>query len=144
MHSILHRVTIETSPEAVYQSLVEERSLSKWWTKATASGKVGSTNCFFFGADGSHQVDMEVCELKLNELIVWKCIRGPWQATGKFAFSITPDERGAVLHFSHQGWAETDDFYQHCNTKWGFFLGISLKNYLENGTGQPHPQDPSI
>lgn len=90
------------------------------------------------------QVDMQIETLTTNELVVWQCVAGPWQETGSFIFSITPDERGAVLHFKHQGWKETDDFYQHCNCKWGFFLAVSLKSYLEKGLGQPHPQDPNI
>ncbi|WP_157828049.1 hypothetical protein [Paraglaciecola sp. MB-3u-78] len=53
-------------------------------------------------------------------------------------------KRDAVLHFNHQGWSEADDFFQHCNCKWGFFLAVSLKSYLEKGVGQPHPQDPNI
>lgn len=82
--------------------------------------------------------------LKSNELVVWHCLAGLWTETGLFTFSISPDERGAVLNFSHQGWSETNDFYQHCNSKWGFFLVVSLKSYLEKGVGQPHPNDPNI
>jgi uncharacterized protein YndB with AHSA1/START domain len=145
MHSILHRITIETSPENLYRALTTEQGLSAWWTKTKTNGdKAGSTNSFFFGPDGSHQVDMQIETLKTNEIVAWQCVAGPWSETGLFTFAITPDERGAVLHFSHQGWSETNDFYQHCNCKWGFFLAVSMKSYLEKGAGQPHPNDPNI
>lgn len=145
MHSILHRITIETTPEKLYRAITAQQGLSEWWTKTKTNGdKQGSTNSFYFGPDGSHQVDMQIQTMKSNELVVWQCVAGPWVETGVFTFAISNDERGAVLHFKHQGWNETDDFYQHCNSKWGFFLAVSLKNYLETGVGQPHPQDPNI
>jgi uncharacterized protein YndB with AHSA1/START domain len=145
MNNILHRITIETTPEKLYRAITTQQGLSAWWTKAKTNGdEQGSTNSFYFGPDGSHQVDMQIESLKTNEQVVWQCTAGPWVETGVFTFSITPDEKGAVLHFKHQGWNETGDFYQHCNCKWGFFLAVSLKSYLEKGIGQPHPQDPSI
>ncbi|MFT5434337.1 MAG: hypothetical protein ACI9OJ_005050 [Myxococcota bacterium] len=62
----------------------------------------------------------------------------------RFVFDIVEHERGAVLRLSNERWTDDGDFYMHCNAKWGFFLAVSLKKYLEDGTGQPHPQDPSI
>jgi uncharacterized protein YndB with AHSA1/START domain len=145
MHNILHRIVIETTPDKLYRALTTQQGLSAWWTKNSSNGdNVGSAISFLFGPDGSHQVDMQIKALKSNELVVWQCVAGPWTETGLFTFSISADERGAVLHFSHQGWNETNDFYQHCNSKWGFFLAVSLKSYLEIGEGQPHPRDPNI
>jgi uncharacterized protein YndB with AHSA1/START domain len=33
MTDILHRITIEASPEALYRALTEQNGLSAWWTK---------------------------------------------------------------------------------------------------------------
>jgi hypothetical protein len=87
---------------------------------------------------------MQIVSLKTHQHVTWQCVSGPWVEKGLFSFNIQADERGAVLHFKHQGWDEIDDFYQHYNSKWGFFLVVSLKGYLEQGVGQPHPQDPNI
>ncbi len=144
MHSILHKITIETEPEKLYQALTTQAGLSAWWTKATTSCEPGSIASFFFGPEGDHRVDMEICELEPNSTVTWNCVDGPWVQTGQFRLAISPDVRGTVLHFSHDGWKDTDDFYQHCNAKWGYFLAVSLKSYLESGTGQPHPADPDI
>lgn len=145
MNNILHKITIETTPELLYQALSTEDGLSAWWTKARVNNEAGAINSFFFGPEGSqHQVDMEIKALDANKLVSWQCVSGPWVETGSFNFEIEPDERGATLRFSHEGWSEPDDFYQHCNSKWGFFLTVSLKNYLEKGLGQPHPNDPNI
>ena len=87
---------------------------------------------------------MRVVALEPEKQVVWDYISGPWEQTGEFHFQITLDERGTALSFEHRDWPEADDFYAHCNTKWGFFLGISLKSYLETGEGRPSPMDPNI
>ncbi len=142
-YSIHHRVELEASPEALYAALSSQEGIASWWTPMVeAEATVGSTAAIRFG-DGKHGPDMRVDELIENERVVWTCTEGPWPGM-QFIFSIASHERGAVLLFDHIGWPEVNDFYRHCNTKWGYFLACSLKPYLENGTGAPHPQDPSI
>jgi len=46
--------------------------------------------------------------------------------------------------FRHSGWLKQDEFFGHCNAKWGYFLAMSLKPYVETGAGAPHPKDPNI
>jgi uncharacterized protein YndB with AHSA1/START domain len=73
MHSILHRITIETTPEKLYSALTTQQGLSAWWTKTKTNGdKIASTNSFFFGPDCSHQVDMKVETFTINERVVWQ------------------------------------------------------------------------
>jgi uncharacterized protein YndB with AHSA1/START domain len=144
MTDILHRIIIETSPEQVYSALTKQDQLSAWWTKAETEGKSGSVADFFFGPNGEHKVEMEITELVPNERVSWKCINGPWVDTKAFQFDIQADERGSALQFRNSGWAEPNDFFMHCNSKWGFFLTVSLKDLLEKGNGQPHPNEPNI
>ena len=144
MSNILHRVIIEASPEKVYGALTEQDGLSAWWTKAKTDAKIGSVASFFFGPEGEHQIKMEITDLIPNERITWKCVEGPWVNTKAFEFQIQPHERGSDLQFSNLGWPKTDELFMHCNSKWGFFLTVSLKNLLETGKGQPHPHDPNI
>lgn len=144
MHAIQHRIEIEANPQQLYTALTGQSGLSQWWTKAETSSKVGETAKFYFGPDGEHQVCMQIIELVPNKKIVWQCESGPWAGIGEFTFDIASIERGSVLRFSHSGWQQADDFFMHCNSKWGFFFTVSLKNYLETGTGSPHPNDPSI
>ena len=144
MHNILHRVIIETTPTKLYQALTQQQELSEWWTNNKASTEVGGIIHFEFRPQGEHKVDMEIIELISDQKVRWRCVNGPWEGIGEFCFDIQTHERGAILHFAHTGWSETDDFYMHCNCKWGFFLGVSLKKYLETGQGKPHPQDPNF
>ncbi len=144
MVDILHRMIIDASPGAVYAAVTQQSKLSAWWTRTTSNEKVGDVACFFFGPKGEHQIKMEITCLTPNEKVTWKCIDGPWVETGEFEFHISKHERGSVLQFRHSGWAEPNEFYMHCNSKWGFFLVVSLKNLLETGSGQAHPNDPNI
>ncbi|MBV1915655.1 MAG: SRPBCC domain-containing protein [Pseudomonadales bacterium] len=144
MTDILHRIVIEASPEKVYDALTNQAQLSAWWARAETEGKVGSIVSFFFGPNGEHQVEMEITDLVPNERVCWKCVGGPWVDTDAFQFTIQADERGSALQFSNSGWAEANEFFMHCNSKWGFFFTVSLKNLLEKGSGQPHPNDPNI
>jgi len=144
MSDILHRIVIEASPEQVYQALTDQQKLTAWWTKTQTSGEQGSVASFFFGAADEHKIEMEITELVANQKVSWKCIAGPWVATGAFSFQIFSDERGSALEFAHRGWPSADPFFMHCNSKWGFFLTVSLKGLLESGRGQPHPDDPKI
>jgi uncharacterized protein YndB with AHSA1/START domain len=142
--NILHRLTIECSPKQLYKALTTQQGLSAWWAHCETNGKLHSTASFFFGANKDHKIVMKITELIENEKIVWKCIEGPWENTGNFEFAIQPDQRGCVLMFSHHDWPAADEFFMHCNSKWGYFFTVSLKNYLETGKGQPNPLDPNI
>ena len=144
MTSILHRVKLQASAEQVYNALTTADGLKSWWTKADTTAEVNSITRFYFGVNNDHLVDMQITQLIPNQLINWKCVSGPWENTGLFEFVIRPEEQGVMLLFSHHGWQEADEFYMHCNSKWGFFLTVSLKSFLESGTGQPHPNEPDI
>ena len=59
--------------------------------------------------------------------------------------SLKQDLRAdGVVLFGHKGWKQAGEFYMHCNSKWGFFLGTSLKDYVETGKGRPAPEDPDL
>ena len=144
MTSIKHRVIMETTPNKLFDAISTEQGLSAWWTKTTTTGKPGSVANFYFGPNGEHVVEMTIVEVFADSRVVWKCTGGPWVMTDQFIFTIEADPRGAALTFENSGWAAQDNFYAHCNAKWGFLLAVSLKKYLKTGQGQPHPMDPDI
>lgn len=144
MASIVHRMTINTSASALYQALLTSEGLSSWWTKAESEPKVGGLATFVFGPEGQNKVTMQIQALEPDKQVIWKCIEGPWVETGEFVFNIEDADDGVVLKFAHNGWPSQDEFFMHCNSKWGYFFVISLKQYLETGIGHPHPEDPSI
>ena len=143
MNAILHRIEIRKPPAELFDAIASQTGLAAWWTPMVeAEAKVGSTAKFRFG-DGKHGPDMKVTELVPEKQITWECVSAPWPGM-KISFEIQENEKGSVLLFTHSGWEETSEFFMHCNSKWGFFLGVSLKRYLETGTGQPNPEDPDF
>ena len=145
MTEILHRIYIRTVPDKLYEALATEDGLKSWWTPQTrAESTVGSVATFRFG-DESMGPDMTILDLIPGQLVRWECVGGieDWIGT-TFEFSIRPHKEGSLLLFAQRGWEEQSEFYMHCNCKWAFFLGVSLKQYLEEGQGMPYPQDPDF
>jgi len=145
MNAILHRVEFDADPAQVFRALTETDQLSAWWTRAEELSD--NQLCFSFGPNGEHKVTMAVTASEPHRELEWRCQSGPWENTDGFQFEIKNSERGAILFFSNPGWHEDKnnlDFFRHCNTKWGYFLGVSLKQFVETGRGQPHPMDPNI
>lgn len=140
---IVHRIVIEASPQQIFQALTSAEQLSAWWTRAEAAD-APATWRFRFGPDGSHEVDMAELERRNDEFVRWRCVAGPWTHIRHFSFRIEPHARGGALTFINDGWPQADEFFGHCNSKWGFFLGVSLKQLLETGEGRPSPMDPNL
>ncbi len=144
MHNILHKVEINASPESLYHAIASSEGLSGWWAHTETNGETGDLCRVFFGPNRDHEVTFRINELDTGNKVVWQCENGPWQETGAFTFEIKPNENGSTLYFTHEGWPEADDFFRHCNSKWGYFLTVSLKPFLETGVGVPNPKDSSI
>ncbi len=144
-YSIRHEIGIKASPEAVYQALTDTRKLAEWWTSDTrgSGSKVGDILEFWFG---DYCKKFEVVELQPGRLVRWKAIREEdldgWAGT-EIAFLLSVDEKQCYVHFSHSGWRSEGGYFPHCSTKWAVFM-LSLRDLLENGKGQPAPNDVQI
>ena len=143
MAEIKHRVGIKGSAAEIYPLLTTDTGLAKWWTTDThGAGGVGSIIEFRFDGAGP---DFEVVELIPEQRVRWRH-RGetpPAWAGTEVRFELHEDSRQTVIVFSHGNWAEADEFFAHCCTKWGVFL-LSLKSSIETGKGQPYPDDVHI
>jgi hypothetical protein len=54
-------------------------------------------------------------------------------------FKLTPDESGTKVDFTQSDYKESPCF-NVCNEGWKYFLGTSLKSYLETGKGMLYPE----
>ena len=142
MTDIRHQITVEGTPRAVYQALSTIDGLSGWWTKTT-SGKSTLDDEIDFRF-GEHLCVMRVDALDADRAVGWECkAAGPdWVGT-KVRFELDETSRGTRVRFAHSGWREANDFFAHCSTKWATFM-LSLKRYVETGTGAPFPDDVQI
>jgi uncharacterized protein YndB with AHSA1/START domain len=143
MTDIHHRIGIRSSSsDDVYAALTTIEGLSGWWTTDThGDPELGGKIEFRFPQGG---FDMEVIELRPNELIRWRVTDGPAEWIGTtIDWRLSRSDGFTIVRFTHEGWAEAVDFLAHCSTKWAVFL-LSLKALIETGTGAPSPDDVPI
>ena len=141
MVDILHRVGVEgVPPEKVYDALTSVEGLAGWWTDETrGSGAPGGVLEFRFPPVGGF--DMEVLEAVPSKHVSWRVVDGPAEWIGTTVdWDLRQDGGWTIVLFSHRGWAEPVEFMHHCSTKWATFL-MSMKAFLETGTGAPAPRD---
>jgi uncharacterized protein YndB with AHSA1/START domain len=143
MADILHRIGATAAPDAVYAALTTLDGLAAWWTTdTTGDGAVGGTIQFRFGDTGGF--DMKVLDQRPNEWVEWEVTDGPAEWIGtRVSFDLKRADDYTIVLFKHQGWREPVEFMHHCSTKWATFL-MSLKQFVETGSGAPHPRDVRI
>ncbi|MBW0433736.1 SRPBCC family protein [Leptospira yasudae] len=152
MNGIYHKVGIRAGANEVVQALTTQTGLANWWTRqvegAFSGGvsAVGEAIRFTFGEKGFF--DMKVQE-STPARVLWECVNGPEDWVGSHVdFNLragtAPDGAAMTLiHFRHQDWKTESEFTAHCSMKWAVFL-LSLKSLIENGKGQPAPDDIKI
>jgi uncharacterized protein YndB with AHSA1/START domain len=139
MVDILHRVGVQATPDKVYAALTTLDGLAGWWT-TDVSGE-GALE-FRFGEVGGF--DMKVVDLQPDTRVEWEVIDGPAEWVGTtVTFDLGQDGPWTIVRFAQSGWREPVEFMSHCSTKWATFL-MSLKEFVETGTGAPHPRDVQI
>lgn len=138
MTDIRHRLRIAGAPQAVYDAIATIEGLSRWWTSTTSGNSaVGGSIDFRFG---DHVTTMRVDSSDLKG-IEWTCTEShpDWIGT-RITFELSEDKDGTQLNFGHLDWRESTNFQAHCSMKWATFL-LSLKAFVETGTGRPFPED---
>jgi hypothetical protein len=131
-----------TSATKIHDALTTLSGLASWWTNETTGDPTqGGTLTFTFGENGGF--DMRVLKSDAQH-VHWECISGPedWLGT-RIEFDIHAKETHNQVMFRHAGWEDENAFFHHCSTKWVTFL-LSLRDYIEQGKGQPYPDDIKI
>jgi uncharacterized protein YndB with AHSA1/START domain len=142
MPDILHRVGVAGSAAKVFEALSTVDGLSHWWIVDTIGDpKVGGTLNFSPDSGG---FEMKVLESKPAEVVKWRCVGGPSEWIGtELTFRLLEKQDHTFVLFTHAGWRDPVEFMHHCSTKWATFL-LSLRSWVEEGEGRPHPYDVKI
>jgi uncharacterized protein YndB with AHSA1/START domain len=146
MKNYQRTVHINAEPQKVYEAITEQKGLEGWWTAdCTVKPQEGSRNTFRFGE--TYTV-MEVENLIPSQKVQWKCVDhnhiddtltkpDEWVNT-RITFDLQDGKNGGTdLSFTHEGLNESLQCYDICHERWGHFLKISLKGYVETGQGDP-------
>lgn len=140
MPTIRHQVGIAATFEDVYKAIASCEGVSQWWTKTAGDFKLGGTIEFDFEI---MKMPMQVTTLN-NTTVQWQVLAGDeqWKDT-HITFELEQRDGQVMVNFKHADWRETTDLFDHCSTKWAVFM-LSLKAYVETGTGKPVPNDIAI
>ncbi len=148
MADIIHRIGIKSGTAEVYKALSTIDGLAHWWTEEVAGdSSPGGKITFTFRSetgDIKGQMVMKVLEADPGKKLSWSCVDGPdeWIGT-EISFNLSEQDGQTIIIFGHRNWREAVEFMAHCSMKWAVFL-LSLRDYVEAGTGKPSPHDLKI
>lgn len=142
MPEIMHSLKIHAPVDRAYQAITAADGIRNWWTRdAALEPKLGGIGEFgFFGRRFVAQV--KIVELKQPAHVKWQVTNAAWPGDS-IEFDLSAVDNHTRLLFAHRGFAEADQRYASATTRWGFYL-LSLKQYLESGTGTPNPDEPDF
>ncbi|MDE2414664.1 MAG: SRPBCC domain-containing protein [Comamonadaceae bacterium] len=140
-HEIRHSMYIHAPMAPIMDALMREEHIQKWWTKEchVADGK----GRFSWSAHG-WAVELDMAQDIAACQVIWKCTRSNMQNTHAWegttiTFTLHPDGGGTRVEFSQTGYRQSPCL-DVCTQGWGYFLGVSLKQYQEIGKGIPYPE----
>jgi uncharacterized protein YndB with AHSA1/START domain len=141
MPNILHRLTIDASPERVNKLTASKEGIQQWWTGRAVTGddKRGGKLSVYFNDPAKPAASFEVLDRSPHE-VAWRCVGGPqeWIDT-RIIFAFKPRaDGGTTLLFSHQGWKQESEFMSGCSSNWAAYL-TSLKSGAEGHAFNAYP-----
>ena len=142
---ILHLIKIRAAQDKVFQAVSTADDIRGWWTRdAVLDPRVGGTGEFgFYG----HRmvINVRVAALAPPGHAAWDVLSstgGAFDGT-TISFDLTSADGITSLLFAHRGFKPEGNNIPSATTRWGFYL-LSLKRYVETGTGTPNPEDTEL
>ena len=139
-------VRINAPAEVVFNAVTATELLSAWWSPATGSGLTDGELRFPMVADHPPLL-VHVDEATRPTTVRWtvtECtFMEDWVGT-RPRFTIRPIDHGSCeLNFEHRGLNDKLECKDMCSRSWNYFVGISLRELAEGGTGAPNrsPRD---
>ena len=138
---IRHAFTVDAPVHAVMDALVREEHIRKWWT--TEADVHDGKGRFGWSGHG-WKVELDLEHDPKAGWVAWTCTRSNMQGTDAWegttmTFVLSPQRGGTRIDFSQTGYRDSPCF-EACQQGWAYFLGTSLKQYLETGKGIPYPE----
>jgi hypothetical protein len=143
MAEVRHRVGIRGSAANIYLALVEPRELSGWWaTHASGAPEVGMTLDLTFGELVT--LSFVIRDLQTSSLVHLECSSGPYPWLGsQLQFALEDADKQVFVTLTHGNSGADDESFLYFSTKWPLYL-LSLRDYIESGSGRPYPNDIKI
>jgi uncharacterized protein YndB with AHSA1/START domain len=139
MARVHHRIGVAAPREKVYACLLEPDKLTGWWSStAEANGNLR------LGFAGLTTLEFEIVDNQPPERLLLNCTGQPeiWDQSS-LEFRTENAEKQTYLYLTHSKESASDIDFLYFNTKWPLFL-VSLKDFVELGSGRPYPNDQRI
>jgi len=138
MATIYHQVGIKARLDDVYNAIATTEGVTGWWTRTSGDPETGGELEFSFD---DHILVVKVTDNIPGKYVEWTVggEAGEWLNT-RICFELEDRDDQVMVNFQHADWEAETRFLAHCSTKWAVFM-LSLKDYLETGTGRPFPDD---
>ncbi|MCL1500798.1 ATPase [Xanthomonas nasturtii] len=140
---IRHSVVIAAAPEVVSAALSEPRQFTGWWTREVSL--IDDLVRLDWRQQG-WRVELRIDEGADHRLVSWRCHDSnmldsdAWKGT-VMRFELRPTSQGTQVDFVQSGYRDSP-CKEACARGWRFFLGSSLKRYVETGEGAPSADMP--
>jgi uncharacterized protein YndB with AHSA1/START domain len=139
--AIRHSFFIGAPPDVIADALMQEQHIQRWWTK---EARVENGKGTLGWSSHGWEVELQMARDNAERTVVWQCIRSNMQDTHAWegttiTFSLAPQATGTKVDLAQEGYRESP-CYEVCSQGWEFFVGTSLKQYLETGKGVPYPE----
>ncbi|CAD0298902.1 SRPBCC family protein [Xanthomonas hortorum] len=135
---IRHSIVIAAAPEVVSAALSEPMQLARWWTREVSL--VNDRVRLDWSRQG-WRVELSIDDGADHRLVCWRCHDSnmldsdAWKGT-VMRFELHSTSQGTQVEFVQSGYRESP-CKEACARGWRFFLGSSLKRYVETGEGMP-------
>jgi uncharacterized protein YndB with AHSA1/START domain len=137
-------LTLDAPSDTVYDAIATPGGLRRWWTAgADGAEEVGGVIRITFRED--HWTEMRIAALDPGREVRWDCVAqhepgferpDEWVGTS-VSFRLDPvTPETTRLRFAHVGLPALDCFAL-CRRGWDFYVGESLRELIESGTGRP-------
>ena len=140
---ITHNLTINASPETVYNAVSTKSGINGWWSKdCSVAEEEGGDSLLKFNKEGTIvPMNFRTETLSPNKKVVWVCTGNgnPMWLNTKIITEITKTESGTEVKFSHADFEEkyaNSEGFDMIKMGWNHFVS-SLVSYCEKGVGQP-------
>lgn len=139
MQTIQHTFHFSSTPAAIIRALIREDQIQQWWT---TDASILSRHGLFQWMDKGWTVELGI-KSPNDHSVIWTCTKSNMQNTNAWegstmAFELIKDENGTKMDFTHANYQDSP-CYEACSDGWKYFLGTSLKSFLETGKGFPYP-----
>ena len=145
-HDYSSVISLDHTPEGVYDAVIDVRG---WWSENVVGDTTTVGSEFDYAYQDVHDCRIRVTEAVPGERVEWLVLENrfsftenpaEWVGT-RMAFDIRTAGEGSTLTFTHVGLVEDHECYGVCVQGWDFYVGQSLRELVETGTGRPSTFD---